>query len=61
LSSRGVITALFWQQPSPTPFFCVANRHEAMVKGIGQLEATKVLLSPRRIAYRDKGHARTVG
>jgi hypothetical protein len=58
---RGVITALFWLQPSPTPFFCVATRHDAMVKGIEMLQAAKVLLSPRLIAYRDKGRARAAG
>jgi hypothetical protein len=58
---RGVITALFWLQPSPTPFFCVATRHDAMVKGIEMLQAARVLLSPRLIAYRDKGRAHAAG
>jgi hypothetical protein len=58
---RGVITALFWLQPSPTPFFCVATRHDAMVKGIEMLQAARVLLSPRLIAYRDKGRVRAAG
>ena len=58
---RGVITALFWLQPSPTPFFCLATRHDAMNKGIEMLQAAKVLLSPRLIAYRDKGRVRAVG
>jgi hypothetical protein len=58
---RGVITALFWLQPSPTPFFCVATRHDAMVKGIEMLQAARVLLSPALIAYRDKGPARAAG
>lgn len=58
---RGVITALFWLQPSPTPFFCVASRHDAMIKGIERLQAEKVLLSPRLIAYRDKRPVRAAG
>jgi hypothetical protein len=58
---RGVITALFWLQPSPTPFFCVPTRHDAMVKGIEMLQAAKVLLSPRLIAYRDNRRVRSAG
>jgi hypothetical protein len=51
---RGIITALYWLHPSPTPSFSVATRHEAMLKGIEMLEDAKALLSPRLIAYRDK-------
>jgi hypothetical protein len=51
---RGIITALYWLQPPPTPVLTVATRHEAMLKGIEMLEREKMLLSPRLIAYRDK-------
>jgi hypothetical protein len=51
---RGIITALYWLQPAPNPSFCVATRHEAMLKGIELLEEVDALLSPRLIAYRDK-------
>jgi hypothetical protein len=51
---RGIITAVFWLQPSPTPFFVLATRHEAMAKGIELLQGARVLLSPKLIAYRDK-------
>jgi hypothetical protein len=59
---RGIITAVYWLQPPPTPSFCVATRHEGMLKGIERLEAVKALLSPRLLAYRDKyGLARVGG
>jgi hypothetical protein len=51
---RGIITALYWLQPSPSPTFPVATRHEGMLKGIEMLEAGGVLLSPRLVEYRDK-------
>jgi hypothetical protein len=51
---RGIMTAVFWIHPSPTPTVPVATRHEAMLKGIDMLAAAKVLLSPQLIAYRDK-------
>jgi hypothetical protein len=51
---RGIITAVYWLQPSPSPTFPVATRHEAMLKGIEMLEAGSVLLSPRLLEYRDK-------
>jgi hypothetical protein len=51
---RGIITAVYWLQPSPSPTFPVATRHDAMLKGIEMLEAGNVLLSPRLIEYRDK-------
>jgi hypothetical protein len=51
---RGIMTAVFWIHPSPTPTLPVATRHEAMLKGIEMLTAAKVLLSPPLIAYRDK-------
>jgi hypothetical protein len=50
---RGIITAVYWLQPSPSPTFPVATRHEAMLKGIEMLEAGSVLLSPRLVEYRD--------
>jgi hypothetical protein len=52
---RGIITAVYWIQPPPTPAFSVATRHEAMLKGIELLEAQKVHLPPRLLAYRDGG------
>jgi hypothetical protein len=51
---RGIITALYWLQPAPNPAFCVATRHEGMLRGIEMLEQVNALLSPRLIAYRDK-------
>jgi hypothetical protein len=51
---RGIITAVYWLQPSPSPTFPVATRHEAMLKGIEMLEAGNVLLSPRLVEYRNK-------
>jgi hypothetical protein len=51
---RGIITAVYWLQPSPSPTFPVATRHEAMLKGIEMLEAGSSLLSPRLVEYRDK-------
>jgi len=51
---RGIITALYWLQPAPNPAFCVATRHEGILKGIEQLEQVNALLSPRLIAYRNK-------
>jgi hypothetical protein len=51
---RGIMTALYWLQPSPNPTFAVATRHEAMIKGIEMLEEASVLLSPRLVEYRDK-------
>ncbi len=41
---RGLITAVFWLQPSPNPFFCLASRHDAMLKGIELLEAARMAL-----------------
>jgi hypothetical protein len=35
---RGIITAVFWFQKTPTPSFFVANRDEAISKGISLLE-----------------------
>jgi hypothetical protein len=55
---RGIITALYWLQPPPTPVLTVATRHEGMLKGIEMLERERLLLSPRLIAYRDKYAAR---
>jgi hypothetical protein len=51
---RGIITALYWLQPSPSPTFPVATRHDGMLKGIEMLESGNVLLSPRLVEYRDK-------
>ncbi len=36
---RGIITAIFWIHPPPTPAVCVATRAEAMKVGIERLEA----------------------
>jgi hypothetical protein len=50
---RGIFTAVHWLQPSPTPYFCVATRRQAMLKGIELLEAGHVPLSPSLITYRE--------
>jgi hypothetical protein len=50
---RGIITAVFWIHPPPTPVFSVSTRHEAMLKGIELLKAADVLLPPRLVTYRE--------
>jgi hypothetical protein len=55
---RGIFRALFWLHPTPTPSFFMATRREAMLKGIELLEAGRVLLPARLIAYRDSFSAR---
>jgi hypothetical protein len=57
---RGIITALYWLHPPPTPSFSVATRHDAMLKGIEMLQAAKVPLSPRLASYRDNMSKRQV-
>ena len=44
---RGVITAVFWIKPSPTPSIFVATRNEAIFRGIEMLEAAGVPISER--------------
>lgn len=44
---RGVITAIFWIKPSPTPTIFVATRNEAIFRGIEMLEAAGVPISER--------------
>jgi hypothetical protein len=51
---RGIMTAIFWLQPSSRPIFMVATRHEGMLKGIHLLEQARVRLPPRLVAYRDR-------
>jgi hypothetical protein len=51
---RGIITAIFWIHPPPTPAVCVATRAEAMMVGIERLEAQRVALPPRLASYRDE-------
>jgi hypothetical protein len=41
---RGIITAVFWFQKTPTPSFFVANRDEAVSKGISLLEEAGIPL-----------------
>jgi hypothetical protein len=55
---RGIITAVFWIHPPPTPSVSVATRSEAMTIGIERLEAEHVVLPPRLASYRDSGQAR---
>ncbi len=50
---RGIITAVFWIQPPPTPTSSVSTRHEAMLNGIAMLKAADALLPPRLLTYRD--------
>jgi hypothetical protein len=57
---RGIITAVYWIQPSPKPSFSVSTVHEGMMKGIEMLVAENCLLSPRLVAYRDKHTGPTV-
>jgi hypothetical protein len=44
---RGIITAVFWFHPSPSPSVFVATREEAMSRGIRALDEAGVLLPPR--------------
>jgi hypothetical protein len=44
---RGVITAVFWIKPPPTPSIFVATRNEAIFRGIEMLEAAGVPISER--------------
>jgi hypothetical protein len=50
---RGLITAVFWLVPPPTPSFCVSTRREAMLKGIQLLESAKIPVPFRLLALRD--------
>jgi hypothetical protein len=51
---RGIITAVYWVQPPPTPAFSVSTLQDAMLKGIEMLQAANVLLPPRLVAYRER-------
>jgi hypothetical protein len=44
---RGVITAIFWIKPSPTPSLFVATRSEAIFRGVEMLEAAGEPISAR--------------
>jgi hypothetical protein len=44
---RGIITAVFWFHPSPSPSVFVATREEAMSRGIRMLEEAGVDLPSR--------------
>jgi hypothetical protein len=57
---RGIMTAVFWLQPSSRPMHLVATRPEGMLKGIQLLEEEGVRLPPRLVAYRDQ-HATAGG
>jgi hypothetical protein len=54
---RLIFTTVFWLQPSPTPYFFVPTRREAVLKGIQLLEAERVRLPQRLLAYRDDSAA----
>jgi hypothetical protein len=54
---RGIITAVFWIHPPPTPAVCVATRAEAMVVGIERLEAEHFVLPPSLVSHRDAAGA----
>jgi hypothetical protein len=43
---RGILTAVYWISPSPTPTVFLATRREAYLHAIGVLEATGVALPP---------------
>jgi hypothetical protein len=57
---RGIITAVFWIHPPPTPAVCVATRAEAMMVGIARLEAEHFVLPPTLASYRDAAAAGSV-
>jgi hypothetical protein len=50
---RGIITAVFWLSPPPTPQIFVATRAEAVSHGVGMLEAAGQLLAPQLLKLRD--------
>jgi hypothetical protein len=58
---RGILTAVYWIQPPARPMYATATRHEAMLKGIEMLEAERIPLPPRLIAYRDGVPTRRAG
>jgi hypothetical protein len=54
---RGIITAVFWFHPSPTPSVFVATREEAFSSGVRMLEEAGVLLPPRLHRLRQAANA----
>jgi hypothetical protein len=55
---RGLVTAIFWLKPPPTPAIFVATRGEAIARGIEMLLAANVRLSPRLLELRDAARKR---
>lgn len=55
---RGLVTAIFWLKPPPTPAIFVATREEAIVRGIEMLTAANAPLSPRVLELQDKARPR---
>jgi hypothetical protein len=49
---RGLITAIFWIHPSPTPSFCVRTLRDGVLKGIELLETSGAPLPPRLASFR---------
>ncbi|HEY8086186.1 MAG TPA: hypothetical protein VIF09_00020 [Polyangiaceae bacterium] len=50
---RGLVTAIFWLKPPPTPAIFVATREEAIARGIEMLTAAQAPLSPRVLELRE--------
>jgi hypothetical protein len=50
---RGIMTAVFWLQPSARPMFTVATREEGMLRAIQMLRDQRVPLPPRLVEYGD--------
>ena len=50
---RGLVTAVFWVKPPPTPSVSTATREEAIERGIELLLAANVRVPPRVLALRD--------
>ena len=55
---RGLVTAIFWLKPPPTPALFVATREEAIVRGIEMLTAAGAPLSPHVLELRDETRRR---
>jgi hypothetical protein len=55
---RGLVTAIFWLKPPPTPAIFVATREEAIVRGIEMLTSANAPLSPRVLELRDTARRR---
>jgi hypothetical protein len=56
---RGILTAIFWLSPPPTPTVFVATRNEGYLHAMGVLEAGGVMLPTRLLGLRAELQANT--